>query len=153
MIRTAAGSALLAGDIQAPAEHYLLDTLGQTDVVLVAHHGSASSSTEAWVSVLCARLAVVSSGYRNRWGFPKAEVVGRWRTAGAEVLDTGHSGAISLVLPATGDSLQVRRARADSLPVWRIAEQELYVADNENTGFELSGSAPGAVSCREFEPS
>ena len=153
LIRTAASSALLAGDIQAPAENYLLDTLGQTDVVLVTHHGSASSSTEAWVSVLCARLAVVSSGYRNRWGFPKAEVVGRWRAAGAEVLDTGHSGAISLVLPATGGLLQVRRARADSLPVWRIAEQELYLAGHENKGFELSGSAPGAVSCREFDSS
>jgi competence protein ComEC len=153
LISTAAGSALLAGDLQAPAENYLLDTVGPTDVVLVGHHGSATSSTEAWVSVLCARLAVVSSGYRNRWGFPKREVVDRWRSAGAEVLDTGHSGAISLVLPAAGGSLQVRRARADSLPVWRIAEQELYVADHENTGFELSGSAPGAVSCREFDPS
>jgi len=153
LIRTAAHSALLAGDIQAPAENYLLDTVGQADVVLVAHHGSAGSSTAAWVSVLCAKLAVVSSGYRNRWGFPKAEVVGRWRAAGAEVLDTGHSGAISLVLPAAGSMLRVRRARADNLPVWRIAEEELYPADRGNAAIEVSGSASGAVSCREFEPS
>ena len=153
LIRTAVGSALLVGDIQEPAENYLLDTLGQTDVVLVAHHGSATSSTEAWVSVLCARLAVVSSAYHNRWGFPKPEVVGRWRSAGAEVLNTGHSGAISVVLPASGSLQRARKARSDSLPVWRIAEEKLYPTDRENAAFEVSGFGPGAVSCREFDTS
>jgi competence protein ComEC len=153
LIRSATGSVLLAGDIQAPAENSLRNTVGRVDVALVTHHGSATSSTEAWVSALCARLAIVSSGYRNRWGFPKREVVERWRASGAEVLDTGHSGAISLLLTATDGLTEVSRARAESLTVWRIVEEKLYPVNRENTGFEVSGSGPGAVSCREFDSS
>jgi competence protein ComEC len=153
LIQTAAGSVLLAGDIQAPAENSLRNTVGRVDVALVTHHGSATSSTEAWVSALCARLAIVSSGYRNRWGFPRREVVERWRASGAVVLDTGHSGAISLLLTAADGLTEVSRTRAESLRVWRIVEEKLYPVNGENKGFEVSGSGPGAVSCREFDSS
>jgi competence protein ComEC len=72
------------------------------DVVKVAHHGSRTSSTEELIAATRARLAVVSCGRGNRFGFPAAEVVARWRAAGAEVLRTDERGAVTVVIDADG---------------------------------------------------
>ncbi|MFC1338848.1 MAG: MBL fold metallo-hydrolase, partial [gamma proteobacterium symbiont of Phacoides pectinatus] len=89
---------LLGGDLEARAEQRLLrahpEALTGVDLALIPHHGSLSSSTPAWVRRLAPRHALVSSGYANRYGFPRAEVVARWRAVGAEVFDTARSGAI-----------------------------------------------------------
>lgn len=91
------GRALLAGDIEAEAEAALLARAAPrvaADVVVVPHHGSASSSTAAFVAAVAPDYAVVSAGWHNRWGFPAAEVVARYRAVGARVLETGTLGAI-----------------------------------------------------------
>jgi len=67
-------------------------------VVLVPHHGSLTSSSPAFVHRLRPDLAVASAGYANRWGFPKERVTKRWEGAGAVVLDTANSGAVSFRL-------------------------------------------------------
>jgi competence protein ComEC len=41
-------------------------------------------------------VTIFSTGYRNRWNFPRPAVVERWREAGARTFDTGASGAISV---------------------------------------------------------
>jgi competence protein ComEC len=87
---------LLTGDVERAAELELVSA-GESlrsDVLLVPHHGSRTSSTEAFVAATRPRWAVVSAGYRNRWGFPAASVVERWETAGAQVPRTSDSGAI-----------------------------------------------------------
>lgn len=91
------GSALLAGDIEALAEGQLADQgLARTDVVVVPHHGSRTSSSDEFVNPLSPAFALISAGYRNRWAFPKADVVDRWRAAGARTLVTSDSGAIEI---------------------------------------------------------
>ncbi|MGH8195442.1 MAG: DNA internalization-related competence protein ComEC/Rec2 [Woeseiaceae bacterium] len=89
---------LLTGDIELPLENHLLRTMALTavDVVIVPHHGSRTSSSLPFVNRLRPRIAIVSAGYDNRWGFPKADIVARWQAAGANVLNTATSGAISL---------------------------------------------------------
>jgi competence protein ComEC len=62
--------------------------------VKVPHHGSRTSSTAAFVSAATPRLALVSVGLRNRFGHPSADVVDRYRRAGARVLRTDRDGAI-----------------------------------------------------------
>ena len=95
------GSALLTGDIESVAEGALAaQGLPQTDVVVAPHHGSRTSSTPALIGVLQPRVVVFSAGYRNRWGFPKEDVVQRWRGAGAQGLSTAASGAIEATLAA-----------------------------------------------------
>jgi competence protein ComEC len=91
---------LFAGDAERLAEIEMLERgrIVATDVVVVPHHGSRTSSSEAFVAALQPRWAVVSAGHRNRWGFPAAPVVARWESAGAEVLRTADSGAIDFVL-------------------------------------------------------
>jgi competence protein ComEC len=100
-VHSAAGSLLLAGDVEAVAESEIVDSgLPRTSVIAVPHHGSRTSSTAPFVAAAHPALALVSAGYRNRWGLPRREVVARWRAAGARVLTTADSGAIEITFAA-----------------------------------------------------
>ena len=89
---------LLTGDIEANTETALVRArqLPTVDIVTVPHHGSLTSSLPAFVRALEPRIAIVSARADNRWGFPRPEVVARWRAVGAQVLNTADSGAISI---------------------------------------------------------
>lgn len=98
-VSTPSGSALLTGDIEARSEAELAARLGPemaADVLLPAHHGSRSSSSQGFVDAVGARLVVFSSGYRNRFGHPAAEVVERFAAAGAELHRTDREGAVTV---------------------------------------------------------
>ena len=68
----------------------------RADVVKVAHHGSRTSSTEAFIAAAQARFAVISVGQTSIFGHPNREVVERWKNSGAQVLTTGNSGTITV---------------------------------------------------------
>lgn len=99
-VTVGAHAVLLTGDIERRAEAELVATgpLAPSDVLLVPHHGSRTSSTPAFVAATRPRWALVPAGHRNRWGFPKADVVERWEAAGAQVLVGSTSGAIQFEL-------------------------------------------------------
>jgi competence protein ComEC len=89
---------LLTGDAEADAEASLVaagDDLS-CDVLKVAHHGSRTSSTQRFVDATRPALAVVSVGLDSPYGHPHAEVLRRWRDAGALVLTTGERGMITV---------------------------------------------------------
>jgi competence protein ComEC len=93
-------SVLLTGDIESISEFRLRkdhkDALN-SDILLVPHHGSLTSSTQAFITAVAPDLAVVSSGYRNRFGFPKAEVLERYASKGVPVMNTADFGAIHIM--------------------------------------------------------
>jgi competence protein ComEC len=88
---------LLTGDIESTVERRLVaqGLLRPAFLVLMPHHGSRTSSSRGFVHALGAEVAIASAGFGNRWGFPRPEVVKRWQDAGAQVLTTATSGAIS----------------------------------------------------------
>ena len=89
---------LLTGDAEAAAETSLVragDDLA-CDVLKVAHHGSRTSSTQAFVNATRPALAVISVGQDSPHGHPHAEVLARLRDSGALVLTTGASGTITV---------------------------------------------------------
>jgi competence protein ComEC len=91
------GSVLLTGDIQSEVEQQLLAQLPEwlpADVLVVPHHGSRTSSTAAFVQRVRPAYAVFTTGYRNRFGFPRPAVVARYRGAGAALLDSAADGAV-----------------------------------------------------------
>ena len=98
VLRVQAGdlSALLPGDIEAPQEQALLARGADlaADVLLVPHHGSRTSSSPAFVQAVRPRWALVQAGYRNRFGHPVAEVMARYPSVGAQVVDSPHCGAM-----------------------------------------------------------
>ncbi|MNC98282.1 hypothetical protein D3C83_161940 [compost metagenome] len=66
-----------------------------------------------------ARLGIASAGFGNRWGMPNAAVVGRWRAAGATVLDTASEGAITVRIPPRPAPLEVETERRSHPHWWR----------------------------------
>lgn len=96
---------LLPGDLEAPGEARAVaqGSLAPVDAVLVPHHGSATSSTDAFISALQPRWAVVSTGGRHR---PARRVLDRYRHRGITVLRTDRSGAVRFEC-ADGGPMQV----------------------------------------------
>ncbi len=94
-------SVLITGDIERKGEEWLLkfapDRL-KNRIVVAAHHGSASSSSEEFVDAVWPRYVLFATGRGNRWGFPREEVVDRWHTTGASALSTATEGAIEFDL-------------------------------------------------------
>ena len=123
-IATPHGAVLLAGDIGQREEARLLQThraVLPALAVVVPHHGSASSSSAAWVEAVAPRLALVSAGHGNRFRHPRPDVVARWRAVHAEVLNTADSGALRLWLGPGG--LEVREQRVFERRWWDAAER------------------------------
>jgi competence protein ComEC len=117
-ISARAGSTLVTGDIEADGEQDIVARDPRSaDIVVIAHHGSRTSSIDEFVRMTQPSLGLVSAGYRNRWNFPKADVVQRWRDAGAQVISTIDSGAIDVsVSSETG--ISVRHYRLDHHRYW-----------------------------------
>jgi competence protein ComEC len=96
-VQDAAGhSALLTGDIEAEQEQALVDRLGaalKSDILLVPHHGSQTSSTPAFLAAVQPAQAVIQVGYRSRFGHPHPAVLGRYVAAGVSVARTDQCGA------------------------------------------------------------
>src|SRR5690606_35151007 len=115
---TAAGiSILLTGDIGARIERRLVSEQAEAlsaEVLLVPHHGSRHSSSADFVQAVAPRYALVSAGYRNRYGFPRPEVVARYREVGAQLLETAAEGAIRVRIMQDGELLvdSYRRQKA-----------------------------------------
>ncbi|MEX0740559.1 MAG: DNA internalization-related competence protein ComEC/Rec2 [Pseudohongiella sp.] len=103
--------ALLTGDIELAAETALLRRHRdrpsglRADVLQAAHHGSASSSSLAFLQAVQPALTVVSAGYRNRFSHPSPSVVRRLRHNGSVVCQTPRSGAVQIELGAPGGPL------------------------------------------------
>lgn len=113
-IRIDGASLLLVGDLEAPGEQAMLARLGAealaSSVIVVGHHGSASSSSPAFVDAVLPAAAVHSAGYRNRFGHPHPAVWARWSEAGARNWRTDSQGAIRIGLSAAGVQLDGARA-------------------------------------------
>ncbi|MFZ5484359.1 MAG: DNA internalization-related competence protein ComEC/Rec2 [Pseudomonadota bacterium] len=113
------GAVLLTGDIGRLGELSLLETVPAalaSDIVVVAHHGSSGSSMAEFVRAARPRHAVISVGWGNRYGHPTAEVLARYRAAGAHVSRTDHEGAIRIRASASG--LRLTRARDSERRYW-----------------------------------
>jgi len=97
-VTAGAATLLVTGDVERLGERALLTQPIGADVVIVPHHGSATSSSPAFVAAVGASHAIVSAGFANRWGFPRPEVRQRWEQSGAVVVVTGDAGAVSVEL-------------------------------------------------------
>ncbi|MCE2871544.1 MAG: DNA internalization-related competence protein ComEC/Rec2 [Oxalobacteraceae bacterium] len=95
---------LLTGDIEAPQERALVERARQklkADVLLVPHHGSGTSSTDAFLGAVNPSVALFQVGYRNRYRHPKQEVVQRYSDRGILGLRTDQTGAVRVVVDET----------------------------------------------------
>jgi len=118
------GAALLPADVEAGAESALLARHGPAlaaDLLLVPHHGSATSSTPAFLDAVTPSVAVNSSGHRNRHRLPARTVTARYRARGIALLDTACHGAVTVrLVPGRDPVVQTWRERG--LRFWHARE-------------------------------
>ena len=96
-------AALMPGDIGVKQEESLMQNMSlKSDVVVVPHHGSLTSSAPVFVTNLQAQHAIAQSGYLNRFSHPAHEVERRWRQAKTEFWRTDNHGAVTVESSETG---------------------------------------------------
>lgn len=89
---------LLTGDADETAEMDVLKRMANEaiEVLKVAHHGSATSSSKVFLQRIHPDVACISVGEKNRYGHPSAEVMERLITYAGKIYLTKDSGAITI---------------------------------------------------------
>jgi competence protein ComEC len=102
---------LLTGDVEGAAETQLLDPGDDVRslILKVAHHGSRTSTTPAFLEAVRPAIALISVGAMNPFGHPDADVIERLEDAGAAVYRTDIHGAVTVI--TDGVRVQVRTVR------------------------------------------
>lgn len=92
---------LLTADIEKPQEAALVERAAAaivSDVMLVPHHGSRTSSTDAFLDATTPSIAIVQAGYLNRFGHPRADVMARYAARGITVFRNDRDGAVTVAM-------------------------------------------------------
>lgn len=115
------GRLLFTGDISSKVEPQVVAalSLGPAPVLLVPHHGSKTSSSAAFITALQPPFAVVSAGWRNRFGHPKPEVLARYAEADVAVFNTATEGAIPLTFGLNAKPRRAAGFRLQRTRYWR----------------------------------
>ncbi|HEY0843161.1 DNA internalization-related competence protein ComEC/Rec2 [Methylotenera sp.] len=128
-VTSASGSLLLTGDIERRAESALLATYqGQdsailkSDVIVVPHHGSKTSSTPDFIQAVAPSIAIFTVGYLNRFRHPRSEVVSRYLAIDTKVMRSDYHGAVTLSFHKKQSSPQIEVA------AWRYQQKRYWHA-------------------------
>lgn len=90
-------SVLLTGDIEKTVENRLVHLIPHklaAQVLIVPHHGSATSSSDAFIDAVFPEVAVFPTGYQNRFRFPKQGIISRYEARQVIMLNTARDGAL-----------------------------------------------------------
>ena len=100
-------SFLFTGDMEQNAEADLMDSGAnvRADVLKVGHHGSPTSSSEAFLEAVAPSIAVISVGKDNDYGHPSADVLARLEALGTAIYRTDTQGEI--IITSDGQTLTV----------------------------------------------
>jgi len=112
---------LLIADIEKRSEQWLLNNeqeLLLSDVMLIPHHGSKSSSTEDFLHAVNPNFAIVSAGYRNRFHFPNVKVMSRYEQLGIPVMSTLEQGEVRVKFPVLGEKIDIHSKRDEGRYFW-----------------------------------
>jgi competence protein ComEC len=104
-------SFLFPGDIKARAETELaanFANLLKSTVLLAPHHGSQTSSTDAFLAKVAPEVVIISSGPQSRFGCPHPSVLKRYQKHRFRILETARHGAVSV--STDGRSLAIKTA-------------------------------------------
>jgi competence protein ComEC len=96
-VKTAHGTALLTGDIEANAEAWLVKNNREqikAQLLIAPHHGSKTSSTLEFLQAVRPEVVLIPAGYHNQFGHPHSDVLARYQALHANYLSSADSGAI-----------------------------------------------------------
>ena len=108
---------LLTGDADLSVEYKILPKLDKIHVLQVGHHGSKTSTGEAFVRHTQPDIALISSSRWNPWHFPHQTVVDRLTRHHAQLYNTAEAGQIRLLFEE--NDIKIQTARAEFSPWYR----------------------------------
>lgn len=86
---------ILPGDVDVEVERWLVKNYNlRSDVLIVPHHGSKTSSSKVFLDAVSPKSAIISSGFKNRFNLPNTSVVKSYLNKGVKLLNTQDEGAI-----------------------------------------------------------
>ncbi len=123
---------LLTGDAESVSEQEILDSGVdlKADVLKVGHHGSKSSTTQAFLSSVSPKYAVISAGADNSYGHPHQEILDRLKKAGVQTYRTDTQGTI--IITSDGKTLTIKTLGSTVKPK----------APNNNTNVSSAPASP-----------
>ena len=98
----------VSGEDRRDIDEEGVDRLEGYDVLKVAHHGSAGSSSAAFLKTVGPKVSLISCGQDNSYGHPSPETLERLETTGSLILQTPQAGAIT-IRPKTDGSFTVEQ--------------------------------------------
>ena len=119
-VEGAVGRVLLPGDIETSAETALAATYGTglaAEILVAPHHGHRNLSTPEFLNAVRPRYVLFSTGYRNRFGYPRPETVTRYQATGATLLNASEEGGLTFRLEP-GQPLEPERYRREYRHYW-----------------------------------
>ena len=107
-------SMLFCGDISSNIENKLLNIydLKNMSILKVPHHGSKTSSCEKFVKITAPEIAVISTGYKNKYGHPHKETIDKYKKYGKQILRTDTKGSIQIKIFPNGKKI-IQTARTN----------------------------------------
>jgi competence protein ComEC len=99
---------LLTGDISREVERDLIQTVPylKSTILKVPHHGSATSSSSAFLKQVQPEIALLSLGYANIFHLPHPDVLKRYHDQGCQLYRTDRDGAITI--ESDGSSIRIK---------------------------------------------
>lgn len=94
---------LVSGDLPMAGEEALVARYGaalRADVLVLGHHGSKTSTSDAWLAASAAQHAIASAGYLNRYHHPHPSVLARLQRHGVTLWRTDSQGGVRVRLGA-----------------------------------------------------
>jgi competence protein ComEC len=156
---------LLAGDVEQDIDPHLLATgLPRLDFLKVAHHGSRTATTQAFVDAVRPRVAVASAGTGNPYGHPTKQTIDRLQAAGARVYRTDKDGSVSVTFGREGMTVRAEGGRAADGPptsapsaapgiaAAHVGAAEVGGADRDATAIRFRCAIPVTALVPEREP-
>ena len=119
-VSSKAGSVLFTGDIEKAIEQQLLIRYGRqlgSDILIVPHHGSKTSSTSAFITAVDPEISIFSVGYKNRFKFPNNKVMASYEILGGTLLQTDKNGALSITLTSK-EGVLIEKHREKARKYW-----------------------------------
>lgn len=101
-------SCLFTGDIEEIAEKEILEeyknnkSILKSTVLKVAHHGSRTSSSQEFITLVKPRIALIGVGKNNKFGHPNDEVIKRIEMCGSKIYRTDVMGEIIINIHTNG---------------------------------------------------
>ena len=103
-VDSAYGSVLIPGDCERQAEEDMLkgNRPLKADVLQLAHHGSSTSNTEAFLKAVDPKWVVIPVGEGNSYGHPHDEILQRVEELGCKAYRTDWNGTVTCVMDEEG---------------------------------------------------